>query len=87
MGININPSDLNNKIKEINKLRKELLSMLPDLTVGTSSKSTCKGWNVPELADKWLKDTFSSDILKELAINEKSKLYSFERKLGWNYLL
>jgi len=79
-GIEININEVNKKIKEINALRKELLSMLPDLTEGTDSESVCKGWNVPKLVDKWLRDTFSDNILKELEINDKSKLYAFDKE-------
>jgi len=77
-GVKVDVKDLNKRIELLQTLNDKLLAMLPDLTIGIKSQSKCKGWNTPKIVDKWLRNTFNEDILKELEINEKSKLYSFD---------
>ena len=77
-GVKVNIKDLQVRIQELGDLRTKLLTMLPDLTMGTDSVSNAKGWNSPKLVDKWLRDTFDSNTLSHLTINDKSQLYRFD---------
>jgi hypothetical protein len=58
-------------------LKNQILEKLPDITIGTDTrKAKDKGWNSPQMVDKWLKDNFTKEELFGVE-KTKSGIYSF----------
>jgi hypothetical protein len=53
-------------------LKNQILEKLPDITIGTDSKAKDKGWNSPQMVDKWLKENCT-----------KEELFSLPPAWGW----
>ena len=60
-------------------LKSTILDKLPDITLGTDSKSQDKGWNTPKLVDRWLRDNFSLFDLEGIDL-APSGIYSFGKE-------